>query len=119
MTKTRAAACRSSPSQVGKTPNHMPAQKGSDRPSTGVTGIQPTTCIVCTVWPTSTTSTPVISRPVAISIFLWGSLRSSDTTSAKTPTTPANPSSTPCSTVHAPASSVSAWRKSTVSKPSR
>ena len=42
-----------------------------------MTGIQPTFCITCTVWPTSTTSTQVIITPVTISIFLCGSLRSS------------------------------------------
>ena len=56
----------------------------SSSPSIGVTGIQPTFCIVCTVCPTSTTSTQVISRPVAISIFLCGSFRSSAITRKNT-----------------------------------
>ena len=82
---------RDEPCQVGKRPSQRPAQYGSSRPSIGVTPIQPTFCIVCTVVPTMTTSTQVMRTPVAMSIFLCGSFRSSATTSTKTPTTPSEP----------------------------
>ena len=69
MTNASATTCAPSVSQVGKTPNHSPAQYGTSN-GAGWIGSQPVPCIVRAVWPTITTSTTAISTPVAISIFL-------------------------------------------------
>ena len=82
-------------------------------------GSQPVPCIVRAVCPTITTSTNASRMPVAMSIFLYGSLRWSAKVTTATISVSASPSPAPSSTVTAPALSSSDCRKSTVSKPSR